>query len=455
MAKSQLNLVNLFLDIAETKELAEVKSALSALHHGVGAAGKEAADMAPGDAAAKCAELAGAIEGMDLTGNAFRAFCELLDIRRRLSAIEEIGFAQEADRQRYEQALQAWQRKHDRVIAGWNQKAVTSARRLANLLGEAHDLLAVIIAWFTTDSPPELEDLTVTGQIDRLDSLVSEIESLVPFVPGAGPESISTWHLLQEAKAGIIKNHRKNVLLYKCAVMMSRADGEMSPVERDFLLAVSRRIRLTKPEAQDLLAKPVAIRLAEFGGTQAEARDVIHNLSLCAFADGILAESEKRMLTRIGQSLGLNEEQVFSILEGEQTAMGTVVLDTDAAKKFLASRPKMPQHTACVPGISPDTVARVRERLSVAEDEDVMLIYENRFLDKTVECAALTGSKLYLRTPRGTQHAVQLRLVEGCKLGSMWADLLLTDRKNIRMSRTAEPFLTLVTNCVKENLKVM
>jgi len=455
MAKSQLNLVNLFLDIAQTRELASLKEGLSDLLPHEEEVSEPPAELSAEEQQHEDADLRSAVEAMGAEAVPFRSFFQLMDAKERLASREKRGFSGEEDEERHKETLALWERKYDRVVAQWNHKARGSAVRLFQLIRDARDCLAIIIAWLDMSSGAELTGQSLSELVDRLDGLIDEIDSLSHLVPVTVPESIPGWDAFQNAKAGLIKTHHKNLLLYKCAIMMTRADGEMSPVERDFLFAVARRIRLSRPEAALLLGQPTAIRLAEFGGTPVEARDLIHNLALCAFADGVVAESEKRMLVRIGHSLGLDQEQVYSILEGEQTSLGTVVLDTQAVRDFLLSQPKMPQHTSADRNIPPEVAARIRKQLGIPPDEDLFLVYENRFLDKTVECGALTGNRLYLRTPRGAQHNVMLKLIEGAKSGSMWVDLLLTDRRSIRMSRTAEAFLKIVVSCVTENLKLL
>ena len=394
MADNGIDLAELFLNIAQSKQIERLKKRLEEE--------KPPPEPEPEQpATAKffddIAEIPRDLESVDAQGDPVRAYFALEDLKRRLSALDASAMSPEAGSElaSLSSKLQA---KYNQVLSRWDDQTRADVQRLGRLLSAARRTVQLVLARIEgTEKPGDHEQaLSLTAEVSKLKELTTEIEQTAARVPGLQLERMPGWDVIESARTSIVEPHSRNVFLYKCAVMMTRADGELAAVERDFLHDIAERIHLSRNEAETLMTQASQVHASEFVGSPQEAKDLVHKLYLCALADGVVAESEKRMLNRIAHSIGVPDKDVFEIVAGDRR-QGISFLDAEAVRQFLIVRGPLPKNAFTAEDLPPERMAAIREDYGIPEDENVLLVYENRFLDKTFEFAAMTGRTLFMR----------------------------------------------------------
>jgi tellurite resistance protein len=293
----------------------------------------------------------------------------------------------------------------------------------------------------------------LSRESDRLERIMEEVRRDLEADPDLDPAELPSWQLLRQAHSEIVVPHKRNVFLFKSAVLIARADGELSSIERDLLYAVAHRMHLAVAETHRLIEHAEQIRPSEFQGTTEQAVAVLQSLYLCALADGVVHKPEKRMLRRIASSLGVDDRQVEMILSGSTRASGIDFLDSEGVKEQLAGRAELPPDTYLPDHLSPERLEDLTDRLEVPRQEDILLAYDNRFLEQTFECAALTTQHLCIRPAEGTSTCVDLDRLEGIGARIHSSALNLSNGETIKLSRSGQGFLELLWECLEENLR--
>jgi DnaJ-domain-containing protein 1 len=324
---------------------------------------------------------------------------------------------------------------------------------LAEASGRAREMLRHVVELIekTRSGEPLDASVSLPAAIEKLADCIAEIRAAVAKIPGGNVRDLPDWEMLRSARETIIKPHRRNMFLLKCAVLMTRADGELSDTERKFLYEMSDRARLPRSEADALIdSDPAGIQLSGFEGTAEEAKDLVHKLYLCALSDGVVHEEEKLLFERIVASLGVSQEEAMEPLMRDQLGPSATPLDVEAALRFLRSQEQLPRDTEFAEEMPAELLERIRGRFQMPEDEQVLLVYENRLMQQAIECAALTDRRLWIRTPRGRKEAIDVGMIKEFKAETGEATLVLTDGRTIGMTRTAVPFLKVLVPCVQE-----
>ncbi|MFW6456773.1 MAG: TerB family tellurite resistance protein [Planctomycetota bacterium] len=265
-------------------------------------------------------------------------------------------------------------------------------------------------------------------------------------------EESRVWRLLSSVVIEVADPHLRNLFLFKCAVLMARTDGELSSVESDFLHSLAEKIGLPARETQRIIREGSTIDVTEFHGNPEDALQTIHQLYLCALADGIVEGSEKRMLHRVASTLGVPESEVHDLLYGNQGQDGVDILDTKAVEDHLLTLSELPENVYLPKNMSADKMDTVREVLGVPTGETIFLIYENRFLGQLLESAALTSHSLWVSPPDEKTRRVEITDINDWHFGMRSTQIRLEDGNEIRFSRDARECFQLISGCLENAL---
>mgnify|MGYP006278079177 CR=1 FL=1 len=335
-----------------------------------------------------------------------------------------------------------------------------SEGELAELLEEGRECVRSLVRMIEATAGEEHQSThssdafsCLSRESKRLERIMEEARRALEEDPDLDPAAVPSWQLLRRAHSEIVVPHKRNVFLFKCAVLIARADGELSSIERDLLYSIAHRMRLAVAEAHRLMEHAEQIRPSEFQGTTEQAVAVLQSLYLCALADGVVHKAEQRMLRRIASSLGVEDAHVEMILSGSSRANGIDFLDSEGVKEQLAGRPELPPDTYLPDDLSPERLEDLTEHLEVPRQEDILLAYENRFLEQTFECAALTTQHLCIRPAEGKSKCVDLDRLDGFGSRIHSSTLNLSNGEKIKLSRSGQGFLELLWECLEENLR--
>jgi len=296
------------------------------------------------------------------------------------------------------------------------------------------------------------ESVRVIDEVGALADVIAEIEQVAADMPDVRLPDMPGWDRLERAKEGVIKKLRSNILLLRAAVCLTEADGDVNPSERTYIDRIAEEIHLSRPEVDALIENPGEINWSEFEGTPADAQELVHRLHELAVADGEADEPEKRFFQEAIAGLGLTEADAADILGKPEQAQAVAFLDKEGAIKFLEAQRTLPARTLTLKRIRSDMEGRLKRQLGIPTGQQLLVCYENRS-SGTVEAAALTGTKFFMRTPEARKEVFNAGLVDRCSVDEESARLELTDGRVIALSPAAGPFLELLVQCVKENIR--
>ncbi|MDX2361095.1 MAG: hypothetical protein QNK23_09830 [Crocinitomicaceae bacterium] len=103
----------------------------------------------------------------------------------------------------------------------------------------------------------------------------------------------------QNAKEGLFSN----------LVTLSRADGHVDAVEAAMLERVALRLSLTPEQAKDIIKHPEEYPMTPPVSKEERFERLIQFASM-AFADGVIDESEEKLIGRFGVALGFDFDDV-------------------------------------------------------------------------------------------------------------------------------------------------
>ena len=335
----------------------------------------------------------------------------------------------------------------DELASRWQGEAGAAARRLAGLVATAHVRLGQVIAELDRAAPPGETPPRLTDSLNELDGLLRQAESAAATVPGLLLDDVPGWGALVEARRSLVAPHRRNVFLFRCAVLMAGAEGGLSTLKRSFLTALADSIHLSPAEADALIERGGRIEPSEFAGTASEARELARRLCLAAVADGLVTHAGGPAAEQVARCLGIPPGELAEVL-GAKAAGVPALGDWDVVQRCIRDRGGLPERTLLPDQIAGERVARLRRRLKVPPKEDVLLVYEDSFLGSAFECAALTSSRLYVSPARAMSESAELSLIVRWRRDGPAAVLELEGGRSIRMARAAAPFLELVIACV-------
>mgnify|MGYP006283847767 CR=1 FL=1 len=458
MSDSHVSLADLFLDVAEGKRVEGLKEELQA----AGAPGKT--KTSPSRMAQKLAEdlpedladIPHELEIIEHKENPYEAYSLLSELRQRLDNYSEAADDESLD-DAHEEVRELVDARYQQLRGNWGEDALSLLDELVQQLHRARESVRMLIGAVEdhaardtdVDAPP------LTDNARRLENMMDDIEETAAEIPDLNLKDIHVWTVLTKARERIAEPHRRNVFLFKCAVLMARADGELSSVEENFLYSIADRIHLSRTEAQVLVEESRQISPSDFHGSPHDALQAIHKLYLCALADGVVHGSEKRMLMRLASTLGVSEDEVEAVVAGTQPDHSIDFLDTKVLRDYLQSLPSLPENTYISDDMTPQRREELIEELSIPPEEDILLSYENRFLGRLYECAALTTRHLYLAPPNGKPASVALSSLEGFSSRIRSTTVELWEGSKISLSRSAEGFLELVNKCLQETLPAL
>ena len=282
---------------------------------------------------------------------------------------------------------------------------------------------------------------------------MEDVEETADDIPALDLANLPSWKIFQAAASKIVQPHGQNVLLFKGAVLVSGADEELSTLERDFLYSLAHHLRLSAPEAHPFIEGLEHIRLSDFRKTSRHPTELLENLYFCAMADGVVGESEKRMLRRIGSSLGMEEEEIEAVLSRTEGAERAEFLDSTGVKEHLANRTNLPSGTYLPENLRDSRLEELKRILDIPAQEEILLTYEDRILAEVLECAALTTRHLCIRPAQGNSLCVDLSRLDGFGSQIHSATLNLSGGDRIKLSRSGQGFLELLWECLEENLR--
>ncbi|MFP4027684.1 MAG: TerB family tellurite resistance protein [Candidatus Brocadiia bacterium] len=455
MPENGLDLANLFLNLADSQGVAELREEISAEKHLIEELEEESESLTPAHGDGNLNELTALSDAIDELGaeDPLATFFKLSLFNQRLSTID-ISTLNASAKDRLEEVSEKLNEKRETVLKNWDEATGEKIRQLGDLMTSVRRSLDLILARIHESHADTDREriLSLTNQVEKLARTKEQIKDLVARVPGIETDGLPGWQSLEKAENAIIKPHYKNVFLFKCAVLMTRADGEISALEKDFLQSIGERIHLSPGETETLIRQAGKLGFSNFEADVAEAQDLIHKLYLCALADGVVAESEKRMLQRIARAINLDEGYISSLLSGSQHSEVNF-LDPTTVKKCVRTQARKPENAFLADDIPPGRLADLCKKLEVPADETPLLVYDNCFLDKSLESAILTGGALYFTNPRGVTKCVQLSNIEDCRTSIKTSVIELKDGRKLKMSRAAFHFLELVLTCIDENLR--
>jgi tellurite resistance protein len=455
MSGESITLAQLFLNISQVADIERLKSRTQRggrLPRDVA----EAADRVPGEPPpgreGEVAEIADRVRGYEPGENPVLDYLKLHGLEQRLAAIGET--AERAGGEGEVRGLiHEAQKASEAALRRCDEGERPAVKRCGQLLNEAVLCLNSLLEQAQEPARERGAVMTLGARVRRLEALLKRLRKTWEEIPNVSIKQIPRWEVLSEAENTIISAHNRNVFLFKCAVFMARADGELSSVERNFLHAIAERIKLSRLEANSLIRQGSDVRPGEFSGSDQEAVDLLHKLYLCALADGVVAQSERRTLMRIANSLDIPGERVEKILSGRGPGEEMSFLDAEAVLESLRSRRRMPDDVFLPENVSLDLREQLMERLQFPSEEQLILVYSSHFLGEIFECGVLTDRFLYLGPHGHPRHKVPLDDIEIVRPAIDTSVVQLASGKRIRMARGAERFLTFVMDCVRENLQ--
>jgi len=329
--------------------------------------------------------------------------------------------------------------------------------QISELMGRARRRLDSVIALTEgrKSEEPQQESAQVCAEIQDLEALIAEVESVAARLPDTKKEDLPGWLLLERAKDTVIAPHKKNLALLNATIALVRADGEVKDAERKRIEEIADAMHMSHAELNLLIANPGEIDWAQLKAMFAEPHELVRRLYELAIVDGSVDDAEKQFFQEAVAKLGLSELEVAGILSTpEEHDKGVAFLDKEGLLRFLDGQRSFPEHVFAIGRVRPEVLTRLKKELRVPEGQQVLLCYENRLTEMAaIEGAALTAARLHLRTPQGQREVISPSLIDNCTTDEKGTHLLLTDGRRFSMSRQAEPFLKLVVECVKANLR--
>jgi tellurite resistance protein len=462
MQEQAQSLADIVLNVADGHSIEELKSRLQEVDPWPGEADtserlpdRELAARLPAELADLPGKTALAEEQLD----PFRTYFLLTALWHRLSEYAPSGLS-ETEQRAIRELNERLEADCARLVKDYDEDTRSALKQLSQSLHRGRkcvrDLLeltefAVNVHHQSTHSSRAFDDFSEVSA--QLEGVMAEVEEITGTIPDLEPSDLPSWRLMQRAHAEIIEPHRRSVFLFKSAVLLCRADGELSAVEREFLYSVAHRIHLSLSEAHRIVEQCRQVPHRQFRGTPAQAAQVLNALYACALADGVVQESERRMLRRIGDSLGVKKKDLESILLERADTEGIVFLDAEEIKDQLAAQRELPPDTYLPEDLSETRMQALRERLDIPPQDEVLLTYENRFLERSFECAALTTQHLCISPAEGQNVCIDLNRLDGFGSQIRSATLKLSNGKKIRLSRSGQGFLELLCNCLRDSLR--
>ncbi len=351
--------------------------------------------------------------------------------------LEEIDWGEEL------QAIQRKETSGSANLSGSLCEEVQEARHCAL------DLLTQLRDFEPEDFNGSLSPVTSSAEelTERMDQVENATEGEL--------EDLETWRILSSVVVEVAEPHLRNLFLFQCATLMARADGELSSVESAFLHSLAEKIGLPAGETQDIIREGAGIDVSHFHGDPEDAFKTIHQLYLCALADGVVQGSEKRMLHRVASSLGVPDSKVHEILYGDETQGDVDDLDKIALEEYLFSFSDLPENVFRSHDLKSEKIQALRDALGIPSDEQTFLIYENCFLEERLECSALTGRNLWVSPPNSSARAIRVSNIADWHFGMRSTLIRLDDETEIRFSRDARQYLKLVKECLKQALSAI
>ncbi|MFP4027993.1 MAG: TerB family tellurite resistance protein [Candidatus Brocadiia bacterium] len=202
-----------------------------------------------------------------------------------------------------EQIARSWGLSEDEI-----EQVLADRKKLHQLTKQGRSYMRKAVAMLDKSRQAETDE-SFSEVVESLGRSIERIQSLMQNAPGVEIKDIPDWDLLARAQKSIVNPWRRNFFLFNCAVHLTRADGQMTEEEIDFLKTIGKQIRLEPKELQLLFDNPQKIQLSEFQGSREQVRQLVHRLYLCAQADGVVHESEERLLRHVGKALGVEDEE--------------------------------------------------------------------------------------------------------------------------------------------------
>jgi hypothetical protein len=426
-------------------------------------------DMAENDLREVAARLRTAVEAFDVTGGPLAACHSLRRLKGALARIDATSLLSTEDRNYHARTLQEWQSRWTEAVGPWDDEARSAVVELLNAADDAVAAADRIVAM--TGSRSEGRRRPAAGscwaEVKKLGEAVRRAQSLAGAVPGAEPQRLPMWPALDRAVAGIIRPFRANLFLCECAVLLARADGDLSALERDCLFAMADAVHLTPVEAKDLVEGGVSSAARPAG--PADAATALQEMCRRAVAEGVPRDAVRRGLLIGAGHLGIPEAEMEGILSAtcggapsardgdrgapvEAPAQDLCFLDMETAIGVLKSQAELPPMTWLGTDAPPELLGRVRKALRLDEAEEPLLVYEFRYLGATGECGALNRLRLLWKPSPAEAVPIGVESVARWQRDIFQHFSPLQAGRQVRTSTSATAFLTLVLACVKRSL---
>ncbi|MCY2927993.1 MAG: hypothetical protein NTV86_00585 [Planctomycetota bacterium] len=245
--------------------------------------------------------------------DSWATYCQLAALKERISKVDVRWLTELTDKEYHDQTLVIWNRKYSDLLPDWSDAARAAAEDLFALLPVTTGRIQALQRFLAETKGVSLSEASLVDQVEEISVSIHQIEALLPSIPRVEKESLPGWPLINQTGRGLILRHRHNMFVFRCAVLIAKADGPVDKLEAKFLNALGVKIHLTPGEVVTLIKETESVSRPDFAGDTDSARTILKHLLLCASVDGKIDEQERFALLRIASVLGLEDEEVTRI----------------------------------------------------------------------------------------------------------------------------------------------
>lgn len=254
-----------------------------------------------------------AVESLAPGANPWATYSQLATLKERMNKIDMRALTEFADKEYQDQTLAILNRKYSELLADWNEDVRAAADQLFALLPATCGRIEAVKKFLRGTNGVSLSETSLADQVEEISASILQVEALLPRIPRLEKDSLPGWPLISQARNGLILSYRHNMFLFRCAVLIAKADGPVDKPEAEFLNELGAKIHLTPAEVVKLIKDTEFISRKDFSGDTDAARTILKRLFVCACVDGQIDDQERFALMRIASVLGFEDEEVTRI----------------------------------------------------------------------------------------------------------------------------------------------
>ncbi|MFA7235384.1 MAG: hypothetical protein WC058_00850 [Phycisphaeraceae bacterium] len=338
------------------------------------------------------------------------------------------------------------------IRTSWGEEGTATLVELSELLQKLYDTSQEIrtlqdVVRNVSQCPTNQQVAQHQEMFRTVNDLVEKAETISAKVPATiDVQSVPNFDALKAARTEVIDARRTQVFLFKCLVLVAKADGHIEPSEAKLLTEQSAWLWLAPHEAEQLIADTRSVSKSEYCGNHEQALADVDVLVTCARVDGRIAKRELTMIRKIGVAIGVKEEEISELVQEDPPVYLAKKCDPEAFVSAIAAgvTGKLKELVLFRDQITDEIINQLKLTLTTEIDGKPLVIFQFKVMNKIGHAVVLTQQAMYLHTRAAKlTQVVPLEDIAGFKAGVFHAKLRLHNGSEIKTSIFISEFLNI------------